>query len=145
MKKKHPYVGPYKILVDRFQCEIAGVLRQEEAAGAAAAGRGLAAQEGAQGLQRRLRRRQPRLHRPPRRALPRPVRDRLAHRQRILRPGRHHGFFLLKFLVSTSFSLLTPPSLVDVDVVFHVGFDEERERERERLMVALIGPSVRRW
>ena len=67
---------------------VVGVLCEEETPGAAAAGRGFAAQERAQSVQRRLRRRQSRLHRTPRRALPRPLRDRFPHRQRILRTGK---------------------------------------------------------
>lgn len=66
---------------------VIGVLREEEAACAADTGRGQLAQEGAQAVQRRLRRRQSRLYHQARREVPRQIRDRLAHRQGLFRTG----------------------------------------------------------
>lgn len=66
---------------------VTGVLREEEAACAADTGRGQLAQEGAQAVQRRLRRRQSRLYHQARREVPRQIRDRLAHRQGLFRTG----------------------------------------------------------
>lgn len=65
----------------------AGVLREEEAESAAVPRRGWLQQEGAQALQRRLRRQQSRLHHQAGREVPRPVRDQLADREGLLWTG----------------------------------------------------------
>ena len=70
-----------------FWCfTLEGILRQEEETGGAA-GR-LHQQEGKETVQRRLRRRKPRLHREARREVPRPLRDWQSNRQGFVRTSR---------------------------------------------------------